>query len=116
MNLRHFEPTNTSTAMMDADEIEQRIIRAYVQLACTEQDTGGSRTVSVTRLGHLEIRLTEVPARDLPPDMPLFWMEVYSQADRSVIDSCGLFEFDEQELATAVEMIAGASRQSRSIH
>jgi len=116
MYLTHFEAAGSSAAMMNSDEIEQRIIRAYVQLACNPQDRGGSRTVTVVWLGVLEVRLTEVPLSELPPGMPPFWMEVYSHVNHSVADSCGLFEFDETELATAVEMIAQASRWNRSIH
>lgn len=70
----------------------------------------------MARFGALEVRLTEVPTRDLPSTMPSFWIEVYSHVNRSIIDSCGLFEFDEQELATAVEVIAHASLLDQSIH
>jgi hypothetical protein len=96
---------------MDADEVEQRIIRAYVQLACTPAETNGSRTVTVARLSGLEVRLTEVPLREAAPDMPPFWLEVYSHASRSVIDSCGCWEFDEAELAAAVDLIMQAKQR-----
>jgi hypothetical protein len=101
---------------MDADEVEQRIIRAYVQLACTPAETDGSRTVAVTRLSGLEVRLTEVPLREAAPGMPQFWLEVYSHASRSVIDSCGCREFDERELAAAVEMVTNSLNRNRPTH
>ena len=42
------------------DRIEQQIIRAYVQLALTD-DADCSRTVTLARLSGLEVRLTEAP-------------------------------------------------------
>jgi aminopeptidase-like protein len=40
--------------------------------------------------------------------MPLFWIEAYSDGSLSVIDSYGFSDLNEDELATAVEMIMSA--------
>jgi hypothetical protein len=42
--------------------------------------------------------------------LPRFWVEIYSLASGSTIDSYGCFEFDEDELAKAVEFIVEAKR------
>jgi hypothetical protein len=106
--MQHLEtaPTGVTWTRLDADEIEQRIIRAYVQLACSPWEKGGSRSLTVARLSQLDVRLTEVSPEI--PSMPLFWLEVHCSASHSVIDSCGCSDFDEDELATAVAMILSA--------
>jgi hypothetical protein len=109
-------PASAAWDRIDADEIEQRIIRAYVQLACTPAETDGSRTVIVARLGELEARLTESPAGSKASGMPLFWLEVYSSVTHSVIDSCGCTEFDESEMAATVELIANAWQRAQGLH
>jgi hypothetical protein len=100
---------------MSPDEIEQRIIRAYVQLACT-RETDGSRTVTVAQFGGLEARLTEIPEEEWLPGVPCFWLELYSHARHAVIDSCGCTELDEHELAQAVELIVSAGRRAQGLH
>jgi hypothetical protein len=99
-------PTSVTWTRLDADEIERRIIRAYVQLAYSPQEKGESRSLIVARLNWLDVRLTEVSSEI--PGMPPFWLEVYSNASHSVIDSYGCSEFDEDDLATAVQMIMSA--------
>jgi hypothetical protein len=108
-------PISLPEAKMSPDEIEQRIIRAYLQLACTPE-TDGSRIVTVVRFGVVEARLIEVPERQRLPSVPWFWLEIYSHASRSVIDRCECTEFDEDELARAVELIANARQQARGLH
>jgi hypothetical protein len=89
-----------------ADGIEQRILRTYVQLAITPERADGSRYAILARFGSLEVRLTECaqPA-GTPPAVPPFWLEIYSHDTGSTVDSCGCFEFDETELATASDLI-----------
>jgi hypothetical protein len=99
-------PVAVSRVEPDADEIEQRIIRAYVQLACRPRENGQSRSLIVVCLPQLNVRLTEASPKI--QGMPLFWLEVYSDSSLSVIDSCGFSDLDEDELATAVEMIMSA--------
>ncbi|KLK90197.1 hypothetical protein AA309_27200 [Microvirga vignae] len=108
-------PISFAGTKMSPDEIEQHIIRAYLQLACTPE-ANGTRIVTVVRLGVLEARLTEVPEKQRLPGVPWFWLEIYSHASRSVIDSCGCTEFDEDELAQAVELITSARQQARGLH
>jgi hypothetical protein len=108
-------PMSLAWTRMSPDEIEQCIIRAYVQLACTSE-TNGSRTVTVVRIGALEARLTEVPDEHRLPGMPWFWLELYSSARRAVIDSCGCTELDEHELAQAVDLIANARQRAQELH
>lgn len=51
------------------DKIEQRIIRAYIQLVFRPDNADGSRSVMVMRSGSLEVRLTELPPNSVgrPP-------------------------------------------------
>ncbi|MBO1908824.1 hypothetical protein J4G37_28610 [Microvirga sp. 3-52] len=107
-------PIEVSRAGLNADEIEQRIIRAYVQLACRPRERGESHSLTVVRLPQLNVRLTE--ASPEVQGMPLFWLEVCSDGSLSVIDSCGFSDLDEDELATAVEMIMSAGLRAHDRH
>ena len=96
------------------DRIEEQIIRAYVQLALAPDQANGSRRITVAQFGQLEVRLTEFPLKGVPSNIPPLWVEVYSHASGSTIDSFGCFEFDEDELAATVELII-ESRQSQAV-
>jgi hypothetical protein len=90
------------------DRIEEEIIRAYVRLALTPDRADGHRTVKLAQFGGLEVRLTEIPPGDHRLPIPPFWVEVYSHASGAVVDSCGCYEFDEDELGMAVELVFDA--------
>ncbi|RDI60069.1 hypothetical protein [Microvirga subterranea] len=92
------------------DRIEEQIIRAYVRLALAPDQTGGLRTITLTQFGALEIRLTEVSGASEATPFPPFWVEIYSHESSCVIDSCGCFEFDEDELTAAVDLVVDAQR------
>jgi hypothetical protein len=106
---------NTAPRELCPDSVEQRIIRAYVQLAAAPDDADGTRTVTVFRRGSLEVRLTEV-AQDRMMSLPPFWLELHSPTSGATIDSIGCHEFDEDELAAAVEFVLEATQRLRSIH
>jgi len=94
-----------------AEDIERRIMRSYIQLIFQPGGRDRIRTVTVGRSKTLEIRLSELP-RDHPLwDVPPFWLEVFSAADHSSIDGLGLFEFDDAEMKSAVELITNAMRE-----
>jgi hypothetical protein len=95
-----------------ADEIEQRIIRAYVGLVFQAVDADNQRSVVVMRLGPLEVRLTEIHPDDTAPGVPPFWIEAFDWPHQTSIDSIGCYEFDEDELAAAVAMIVGAAQEA----
>ncbi len=88
-----------------ADEIEQRIIRAYVQLVFQAPDEDGLRTITVAQLQAVEVRLTELSQGKVDLKIPPFWLEIFSLPDLASIDSYGCFDFDEAELATAVDLV-----------
>jgi hypothetical protein len=99
------------------DQIEQQIIRAYIQLALAPDHATARRTATLARFGALEVRLSEVPQPEgVPPAVPPFWLEVYSHVSNSTIDSCGCFEFDEDELLTAVELILDARQRYQFVN
>jgi len=108
-------PISLERTGMSPDEIEQCILRAYVQLACTPEGHGW-RTVNVLRFGELEVRLIEVPEEQRLPRLPWFWLEIYCHAGRSVIDSYGCTELDEIDLARAVQLIASARQRAHGLH
>jgi hypothetical protein len=108
-------PTGFDGIGMNPDEIEQRVIRAYIQLAYTPE-TDGSRMVTVARLGVLEARLIEIPDAQVMPGLPSRWLELYSHAKHTVVDSCGCTELDEYELDQAVELIASAQQRGQGLH
>ena len=91
------------------DRIEEQVIRAYVQLIFAAE-ADGSRTVTLSRQDGLEVRLTEMPL----PGTPTFWLEIHSLGTGAIIDSLGCFEFDEDELAAAVDFICEAQERNRT--
>lgn len=105
-------PTRTG---MSTDEIEQRMIRAYVHLAF-EPEMYGSRTVTVLRVGMLEARLTEIAEEHVLPNFPRLWLELYSHARHAVVDRCDCTELDEHELARAVKLIDRAWQRIHGLH
>ncbi len=98
------------------DEVEQRIIRAYVQLLFAHDNLDGSRVVTLAQFGALEVRLSELPRVQKHPDVPQFWLEMYSHASFSTLDSYGCFDFDDTELAAAVEFVFEAERRRPPLH
>jgi hypothetical protein len=105
---------NPSPSDLCADGIEQRIIRAYIRLVFLAGDADGSRTVTVIRQGRLEVRLTERPADTAAGGIPPFWLEVAPVAGHPSVDGCGFYQFDETELATAVDLVLEAAREADS--
>jgi hypothetical protein len=97
-----------------ADEIEQRIIRTYIRLVYDAEQPFGFRSATVTRLGTLEFRLTETFDIDSDPGMPLCWLEVLPEPHQLSIDRYRMSEFDESEIAGAVEFIIEAARRVES--
>jgi len=91
-----------------ADEIEQGIIRAYVRLVFQDRDTDNSQPV-VMRFGPLDVHVSEIRPKDATSDLPPFWIEVFDGISQASIDSIGFHEFDEAEVAAAVEMIVSTA-------
>ena len=109
--LQHAISTEDDTCSdLRRDEVEQAIIRAYVRLAVTPNEATGSSTATVAQLGGLEVRLTEAPQPGMP-NLPPFWLEMYSHTSGATIDSFGCFDFDEDELAAAVEFVCEADQR-----
>lgn len=98
------------------DEIEQQIIRAYVRLVFAAENTAGVRTTLVARFYSLEVRLSELPDASGVQDLPPFWLEIYSHTTRSTVDSLGCFEFDQAELAMAVDLVLKARHRRELYH
>jgi hypothetical protein len=95
-----------------ANEIEQLVIWAYVELTSRAENLHRPRTATIVRLDFLEARLTELPRHSVLVGVPPFWLEIFSPTSPSPVDSRGFFEFDEAELTSAVELIIGALRES----
>jgi hypothetical protein len=93
------------------DGIEQRIIRAYVQLVIQAENTADSRPV-VMRLEPVQVHLTEMLPEDTIACLPPFWIEVFDGTGQVSIDSIGCHEFDEGKLAAAVEIIVSATQKA----
>jgi len=108
-------PAGLASTEMNPDRDEERIIRAYVQLAITQWEPLGFRAVTVARLGALEVRLTEILEQQRYPGMPWLWLELYSPTRQHVIDSFGCTELDEFELARAVDFLANVRGQIREL-
>ena len=98
------------------DRIEQKIIRAYVQLAVPLDPNNGFQTVMLARFGDLEVRLTKNPQSGAPPTLPSYWLEIYSGRSGSAIDRFECLEFDEGELAAAVEFVCRAKQRHQALN
>jgi hypothetical protein len=62
----------------------------------------------IMSIGSLDVRLTEVCHDDELPTFQPLWVEVYSRASNAVIAFCGSYEFDEEEIDAAVELVLSA--------
>ncbi|MBM1172484.1 hypothetical protein [Microvirga arabica] len=98
------------------NRIEEEIIRAYVRLVCTLDQPNGLRTQIVARFGTLEIRMTEALLGEVPPQAPRFRIEIYSHESDAVLDSGDYFEFDEDELRAAVDLVVSAQVMQFHLH
>jgi hypothetical protein len=100
-------------ALLGSDQLERDILRAYVQLAVMPNQVGGVKTATLATFGSIEVRLTEITQlEDSKQYAPPFWLEVYSHATDTVLDSCGCYEFDETELTTAVDLVCEAREKA----
>jgi hypothetical protein len=108
-------PTGAFCPALDADWIEQKIIRAYVRLAMEPHDADGCRAVTLVRHGGLELRLMEVPSDEMI-GLPAFWLELRSPTTGTTIDSLGCYEFDEEELSAAVVFVQDATHRLPILH
>lgn len=106
---------NIACSELSPDWIEQRIIRAYVQLAYKTDRARDSFTVTLARHGDLEIRLSETPELGTA-GAPPFWLELRLQASGVIIDSLGCRDFDEDELSSAVKFVCAAMQWRRTLH
>jgi hypothetical protein len=95
-----------------ADEVKQRIMRAFVQLVFRAEDTAAARSFVAMRIGRLEVHMTELRRADITLGVPPFWIEIVDWLHQAPIDSMGSYEFSQDELAAAVEMIVGAAQES----
>jgi hypothetical protein len=98
------------------DWIEEQIIRAYVRLVFAQDQKNGSRTITILRVGNLEVRMTELCQNYDLPTFPPLWVEHYCRASRSVVAFCNGYEFDEDEIDAAVELVLSAYARLASLH
>jgi len=98
------------------DRIEEAIIRAYLRLAWEPNRENGLRTIIVTQFGCLEIRMSERPLHEVPPLIAPFRIEIYSYESGIIIGSGEYFEFDEDELSAAVDLIYLAQVNQPALH
>jgi hypothetical protein len=106
---------NTHCPGSDADWVEQRIVRAYVQLALEPNDPDGLRAVTLAGLGSLEVRLTEMRLDGIA-GLPSFWLELRSRATGAILDSLGCYELGEDELSAAITFVQEGLHRLRNLH
>lgn len=102
------------TTLVDpcVDRIEQLLFRAYARLVFMARNPARPRAVIVAQFGSLEVRLNELSDAYKSQAMPPLWVEIYSHANCSITDSYGMFEFNEDELSQAVELIVSSCRDA----
>ncbi|MBJ6125194.1 hypothetical protein [Microvirga splendida] len=98
------------------DWIEEQIIRAYVRLVFALDPQNGYRTITIMLVGDVEVRLTELCQDYDMPTFPPFWVELYCRTSKSVVAYCNGYEFDEDEIAAAVELIISAYQRLSNLH
>jgi hypothetical protein len=98
------------------DWVEQQIIRAYVRLVFAQDQRNGSRTITIMSVGTLEVRLTEFCQDYDRPTFPPLWVELYCCASESVVAFCNGYEFDEDEIDAAVELVLSAYSRLACLH
>jgi hypothetical protein len=108
-------PTQLVPFSLGLDEIEHRIVQAYMGLVFPADDASGSRTVSVIQSGLLGVQMTEMPLEVLVPGMPLFMLEVFLLPSHATVDGYGFFDLDDTELAAAAEFVLEAARQAETM-
>ena len=115
MTLPQVMAASESCPTLDADWIEQNIIRAYVRLAMEPHDMDGCRAVTLVRRSGLEVRLLEVSSDEMV-GLPALWLELRSQITGATIDSLGCYEFAEEELSAAVMFVQDATHRLPLLH
>jgi hypothetical protein len=104
-----FERLSVENGLPDEhEEIEQRLIRAFLQLALSPPRKAGSHSVVIRSQGLLEVRMTErwnAMSEQFPTP---FRLEVYSHACGDVIHAMACHELDDGGLDAAVEFVVRA--------
>ena len=114
MSQSHAPVVSAMFPKLDADWIEQRIIRACVQLAVEASHGNEPCSVPLAQIGSLEICLTEL-FWSRTDGLPSFWLELRSRSGE-VIDSLGCSEFDEDEFAAISDFIRDAVQRWQTLH
>ena len=112
MNAKQRCVDNPILSDLCADDVEQALVRALVRLMCQDQNPDNSRPVVVMRLGSLDVHLSKTPPDYATFGLPPFWIEVIDAPTQTSVDSLGFRDFDEDELAAAVEMIVSAAHDA----
>ena len=99
---------------LDVDQVELRILEAYRRLLFRADDARDTRTISVVRSDVIEIKMTEMPREVLALGVPPFLLEAFLLPNLSSVDSYGLFEFDELELAKGIDFVLEAAREAET--
>jgi len=79
--------------------LEPRLVRAYVLLLLIPEDEHGSRTVSLDRYGHYDVRLVEIADDNPVTADELPWVELYDHDCQVVLDSCRPDDFEDAAIA-----------------
>ena len=88
------------------DRADLRIIRE--QLCHASADRISVKPVSLARFGNYEVRLIEF-VRTCPTAPAPMWLELYSHATQTVIDSCCRYDID--ETVQAAEHLISIARE-----
>src|SRR4051812_27709196 len=72
------------------EDAERLLLRFYTGLPLLAEAADGSRTATLVRFGHFEVRLTEFP-HDRMPIVPL-WVELFDCEHQKLLDSRGFSE------------------------
>jgi len=92
------------------DRAEPKLTRGYARVRVALPDADGSKTVSLARYGHYDVRLLAF-APENPNDPTPIWLELYSHETRRGIDSCRCYD-----LAAAVQATEHLIARARQLN
>jgi hypothetical protein len=87
--------------------LEPRLARAYVLLLLVPENDDCSRSVSLGRYGHYDVRLVEFAHGNPVGAAKSLWMELYAHDRQAVLDSCSCDGIEDAAIA-ADELISQA--------
>jgi hypothetical protein len=115
--LREPAPYNERMLTLDrsTDEIEEKIIRAYLRLLFSSPLNGAPCSVRVLRTAYVDIYLTKGGSMRESGEAP-FRLEAFVNRRLAPVRKYSCFGFDDDELVSAVQFVFQAQHRFETLH